>query len=1327
MPVDATDFNALAAQVDSLWYRDRARLRRQLKKLTQQADPEALAAFERALQTSLAALARRHQAVPEIGLVEDLPIARKRQAIAEALAQHPLIVVAGETGSGKTTQLPKICLSLGRGVRAMIGHTQPRRIAARSVASRIAEELAQPLGELIGYQVRFADKLSDTTAVKLMTDGILLAEIQADPLLWRYDTLIIDEAHERSLTIDFLLGYVRQLLPKRPDLKVIITSATIDVEKFSRHFDHAPIISVSGRSYPVDVVYRPLRETGSDSQVAAIIAAIHDISCRDPRGDILVFLSGEAEIRETALQLRREQLAHTTVVPLYARLSIAEQNKIFQAHRGRRVVLATNVAETSLTVPGIRYVIDPGYARISRYSARAKIQRLPVEAISQASANQRKGRCGRVSDGLCIRLYSEADFNARPAFTEAEILRTNLAAVILQMAQLGLGDIRHFPFVDMPDERMINDGYKLLQTLQAMTANGRLTALGRRLASLPVDPRLGRILLAALEHHCVDDVAVIVSALSIQDPRERPADKQQAADQKHRDHWHEASDLMAYLSLWRTYETQRQALSKNALQRWCQRNFLSPNRLREWREVHTQIVRAMQPLRRANAAAQHPLPETDSARYEAIHRSLLAGLLDHIGHCAQDKSREYLGVRNRRFGIFPGSSQFKKRHVWIIAGQLLETSKLYAHAVAKIEPQWLVDAAGPLLKRHYSEPHYDKRSGQVMAYEKITLYGLVVTAKKRLAYGAIDPVVARELFIRSALVEGQYGEHRRVRAKLRDSQHFFVRQQQLLAQLQELEAKSRRRDILVDEQVLFDFYHQRIPDKVVNLDGFEHWRQQVEAEQPGYLSIPRSLLMQHQAGHITEAQFPNRLRINDNEFALIYHFDPGHLDDGVTLQVPVQLLHQVRAEPLTWLVPGLLREKCIAMLKALPKQWRKQLVPVPETVDRLLPALLEASATSAQALAPALARQLHRQVGVQLADDLLSSVELEHYYQMNIQVLDAAAKVIDRSRDLSVLRARYRDHVQSHLQAVGHSIERTGLTRWDFDDLPAEVDITRQGLSVRAYPALVDRGESVDIVLYDNPREALVDSLRAMVRLVMLTESQKVHYLRKHLVNQQQSLALAVVAMGTPKQLVDDIIAAAIKQTCFAPLFYARDNDAERLPRTAAAFAAQVASGSAQIIACAQSLAQQLLSALAPVAAIKQQLKRAKNPLVLASAAADIQQQLAHLFYPGCVYEIAAEQLSQYPRYVKAISLRLDKVPAQRQKDCMIIAELAPLWSLYQQMLQAQGPYCLHLYQDLRDYRWMLEELRVSLFAQTLGTQMPVSVKRLQKQWDKVKKLMVEY
>jgi len=848
--------------------RDHYRLRRAFELAKKVNDGNDLATLTQDIQDSIDKVTVRKAAIPEPIFPESLPISQKRDDIAKAIIENQVVIIAGETGSGKTTQLPKICLSVGLGARGLIGHTQPRRIAARSVANRIAEELNSPLGGVVGYQVRFTDQVSDKTAIKLMTDGILLAEIQNDRFLNRYDTIIIDEAHERSLNIDFLMGYLKQLLPKRPDLKVIITSATIDVEKFSEHFNNAPIISVSGRTFPVEVVYRPLIDTESDSQFDGILNAIHEISEIDARGDILVFMAGEGDIRETALKLRRAELKHLEIVPLYARLSIAEQNKVFQPHKGRRVVLATNVAETSLTVPGIRYVIDPGFARISRYSFRTKIQRLPIEPISQASANQRKGRCGRVSEGVCIRLYSEDDFSGRAEFTEPEILRTNLAAVILQMSQLRLGDIQHFPFVDKPDHRLINDGQTLLQELQAVNATGKLTKLGQRLARLPIDPRLGRMLLAAETLDCFDEVLIIISVLSVQDPRERPADKQQAADQKHREYWHEQSDFIAYLTLWQRFEIERQALSKNQLVRWCKKNFLSYLRLREWREVHTQLLLSLKndknkktPVKKKTDAES----DTLSINYTAIHQALLTGLLGNIGCYSKEVNREYIGARNKRWSVFPGSSQFKKSHQWILSAQLLETSKLYAHTVAKVEPDWILKAAEHLVKRNYVEPHYNARSGQVMAFEKVTLYGLVLLEKNQVSYGKINAALSRQTFIRAALVEGNYSENRRVQQSLRKANkesHFWLHLQSLLKELHDLEAKSRRKDILVDEEIIFNFFDEIIPPSVVNLEGFEHWRKDIEKTQAQLLFIDREHLMQHDAGQITVAQFPNRLQLD---------------------------------------------------------------------------------------------------------------------------------------------------------------------------------------------------------------------------------------------------------------------------------------------------------------------------------------------------------------------------------------------------------------------------------------------------------------------------------
>lgn len=1299
------------------------------------------------IDASHARVEQRRAALPTVTFPAELPISEKRELIAETIAKHQVVVLAGETGSGKTTQLPKICLSIGRGVRGMIGHTQPRRIAARTVATRIAEELQTPLGESVGYQVRFTDQASDNTHIKLMTDGILLAEIQQDRFLSRYDTIIIDEAHERSLNIDFLLGYLKQLLPKRPDLKVIITSATIDVEKFSQHFNHAPVIEVSGRTFPVEVLYRPLLETANDDSennngvdmFSAMLAAIDEIRSTDKTGDMLIFFSGEREIREAALIIRRAQIPHTEVLPLYARLTVAEQNKIFQTHRGQRIVLSTNVAETALTVPGIRYVIDTGVARVSRYSFRTKVQRLPIEPISQASANQRKGRCGRVSDGVCIRLYSEDDFNQRPEFTDAEILRTNLAAVILQMAQLKLGDVRRFPFVDPPDYRLINDGNQLLQELQAMDERGRLLPLGRQLAALPVDPRLGRMLLAAKQKNCLHAVTIIVSALSVQDPRERPANKQQAADQAHRQWWDEKSDFIAYVNLWGAYEEQRQALSGNQLQKWCKKNFVAYMRMREWRDIHTQICIAIKRigLNDKNAGGASVVSNTDvnntdvnsahinntGINYDAVHSSLLSGLLGYIGFLSEEKGTvgEYLGTRNRRFSLFPSSSQFKKKPKWIVAGQLLETSKLYAHSIANVDPKWILENAQHLIKRHHAEPHYTAKSGQVMAFEKITLYGIVLIEKKRVSYGTIDPQQSREIFIRSALVEGQYGDHGQVKQRLarkpNTTSDFFVHQQKVLGELHELEAKSRRRDIVVDEEILFAFYDARLPESIVNLEGFEHWRKTIEKTDPKILFIDRDVLMQHDASNITEAQFPDELLVEGYTLPLSYHFEPNHADDGVSVHVPVTALHLISDEPLAWLVPGLLREKCIAMVKALPKQWRKHFVPVPSCIDKALGRLSPKQHT----LSDGLSAELLRQTGVKIPDELWSDVTLDSYYQMNIIVVDQHQKRIDSDRNLSVLKERYRDHVQEHLQIVGDDFERENLTEWDFGELPESYEIKQQGMSIRAYPAIVDRGHCVDIKLYDNPQEAIVDSVKGMVRLAVLSQKETVKYLQKNLFKGKE-LGLSVVDIGSKEQVVDDIICAAVKQVCFSgkgdnlPLFE-QSPLTQVLIRHQSEFLAAVEQGRSQIVERAEALVACLTKAFTLVVAIKKTIKQAKNPLVMAYAAGDIQGQLQQLFYTGVAYNTPYFALQQYPRYLQAIQLRLDKVAANVNKDRALMAELAPLNARWADKVQQLGYAEVSLHLELETYRWMLEELRVSFFAQTVKTVMPVSTKRLNKQW----------
>ncbi|MFC6634798.1 ATP-dependent RNA helicase HrpA [Microbulbifer taiwanensis] len=1292
--------SALEQQITRCMGGDRYRLRKTLNNLRRRlkegkpAD-RMLGQLVEQVDASQALAEARRQKLPQVHWPEGLPVVARREEIAELIAEHQVVVVAGETGSGKTTQLPKICLELGRGIFGQIGHTQPRRIAARTVANRIAEELQQPLGESVGYQVRFTDHSTEHTHIKLMTDGILLAEIQRDPLLNKYDTLIIDEAHERSLNIDFLLGYLKTVLPKRPDLKLIITSATIDLEKFSRHFGDAPIIEVSGRTYPVDIHYRPPLDSDQDLN-EQVVAAVEELlreekSSGKRGGDILVFMSGEREIRECHKALRDAQLPQLEVLPLYARLSLAEQARVFHGHKGRRIVLATNVAETSITVPGIRYVIDPGTARISRYSYRSKIQRLPVEAISQASANQRAGRCGRVSAGVCVRLYDEKDFAQRPEFTDAEILRTNLAAVILQMLQMRIGDIRDFPFVDPPDERLINDGYKLLQELQAVDAGGKVTQQGRALSRLPLDPRLGRMLMAAATSGSLREMLIIVSALAVQDPRERPAEKRQAADEKHKQWQHEQSDFLSLVQLWDAFETQRQELSQNQLRKWCQKNFLSWLRMREWRDIHHQLRVACRELKLKENAE---VADDSSKNYAAVHSAIVPGLLGNIG--VRDENKEFIGCRNRRFHIFPGSGQFKKPPRWVVAGQLLETSRLFAHTVAKIEPDWVLAAAEHLVKRNYSEPHYDARGGRVMAFEKISLYGLVLVEKRRIHYGKLDPQTSREVFIRQALVEQRY----------RGKGKFFKHYTDLLKDLEDLEAKSRRRDIVVDDQVIFQFFDERLPRDIVNLAGFEHWRKQVEAKDPQLLFIPRDLLMLSSAEHVGEAQFPDELRAGGIEFPLGYHFEPGAIDDGVSLQVPVGALHQVPAARLSWLVPGLLRDKCIALVKALPKQWRKHFVPVPAAVDGALPRLQPDKVPLWQSLA----KELKRQTAQELPDAAWESAEqsLEDFYRFNIQVLDEEGKLLDQGRDLPGLQTRYKDRVQKELASAGDDFERDGITRWDIGDLPETHTLQQGALKVRAYPALVEERESVSLKLLDNPAEAQRLSRAGICRLALLHLPEPVKYLRKELLRGKE-LGLSAADLGGREEVADDILLAAAREVFWPD---------EQWPRTEAEFLAALEK-SAELVGVAQDIAELLVKALAQLVPLRKQIKQQKS-LTVAMAVGDIQQQLAGLFYRGFLFDTGLLWLRQYGRYLKGIVLRLEKAALDPNRDRRLQAEFHQAAEPYLALAERRDSRSLAAEPQLAQYRWSLEEFRVSLFAQTLKTQMPVSAKRLRKLWSEV-------
>ncbi|WP_366057762.1 ATP-dependent RNA helicase HrpA [Oceanicoccus sp.] len=1303
--------NKLTSMVSQCMLVDRHPVQRKLQQLDKQlaegkSITDAVQSLQSRIAKSIALVEQRQQQVPSINF-PDLPIADKRDEIAQAISQHQVVVIAGETGSGKTTQLPKICLELGRGVNGLIGHTQPRRLAARTVAQRIADELETPLGEGVGYQVRFTDHVSENSHIKLMTDGILLAEIQRDKYLNRYDTLIIDEAHERSLNIDFLLGFLKQLLPKRPDLKVIITSATIDLESFSKHFNDAPIIEVSGRTYPVETLYRPLDDLSAEGDlITGIEMAISELMSVEgsAKGDVLVFLSGEGDIREVARHLRQLQKderawQHCEILPLYARLSNAEQNKVFNitGRRGRRIILATNVAETSLTVPGIRYVVDPGYARISRYSYRTKVQRLPIEPISQASANQRKGRCGRVAEGVCIRLYEEADFNNRPEFTDPEIKRTNLASVILQMLGMRMGAVDKFPFVDPPDHRMISDGFKLLEELGAVDKKRQLTSAGRTLTRFQVDPRLARMIIAAEKLDCLEEILVIVSALSIQDPRERPADKQQASDEKHRRFWHKESDFLSYVNLWNYYEEKRQELSQGQLRKLCQREFLAYMRMREWREIHHQLRLACRDLK-------YKLNK-EPANYESVHKALLSGLLSHIANL--DDDRQYLGARNRKLRIFPASALFKKNPKWIVAAEIAETSQVYARCCAQIQPEWLLGINDPLFKRSYSEPHWQQKAGRVMAYERLSLYGLMIREKTRVHYGPIEPRLSREILIRAGLVEGN------IPKTLPTSKaSFFSHNQQLVKDIEDLEAKSRRRDILVDDQQLFQFYDERIGLDVITLKHFEKWRKGAEHKQAKLLYIDKERLMQHGAAHINEMQFPARLSVGDLVFGLSYRFEPDHRADGVTVTIPIGLLNRIPRHRFEWLVPGMLRDKCIALVKLLPKNLRKQVVPVPEYVDK---ALAQISPDDSPLL-EVLTRQLKQVAGVVIPMESWLPDQLDDFYRMNYRVVDADGKPLGQGRNLEKLLANFKGQVTETLQEqTQQRFQTDNIKQWDFGELPMEYQFNQAGVTVTSYPALVDCKNSVAIELKDFPEQAELESQRGLVRLFMLQMPQQLKYLRKELLRGNTiSLQLAGISQQRDEWL-DDLLFSVFHRVFIAD---------KPLPRSDEAFQQRLQAEKKNLVEEASRAAEVLSEIAAIYTAIRKQLKSA-NELSWALAIGDIQQQLSLLFAPGFIKDTPWQYLQQYPRYLTAIDQRLEKLRGHFQRDKQLLVGLRELSEpLYAQWKNNHDAEIRS--EQLLAFRWLLEEYRVSLFAQKLGTLQPVSEKRLKAMWQEVKTSLLD-
>ncbi|WP_329582459.1 ATP-dependent RNA helicase HrpA [Kitasatospora sp. NBC_01250] len=1309
-PADAPTIGELATRLPELMLRDQQRIGRRLDgaRRVRAADARQKIAAELAADIAKAEqrLEQRRAAVPVIGYPAELPVSQKKDDILAAIRDHQVVIVAGETGSGKTTQIPKICLELGRGVKGLIGHTQPRRIAARTVADRVAEELNTALGEAVGWKVRFTDQVGQDTLVKLMTDGILLAEIQTDRELRQYDTLIIDEAHERSLNIDFILGYLKQLLPRRPDLKVVITSATIDPERFARHFGDAPIVEVSGRTYPVEVRYRPLVDDNEaldedDSevdrdrdQIQAICEAAQELQAEGP-GDILVFLSGEREIRDTADALNKLNLKFTEVLPLYARLSSAEQHRVFQRSNSRRIVLATNVAETSLTVPGIKYVIDPGTARISRYSHRTKVQRLPIEAISQASANQRKGRCGRTSDGICIRLYSEEDFLARPEFTDAEILRTNLASVILQMTAAGLGDIAAFPFLDPPDSRNIKDGVSLLQELGALDPQEkdprkRLTQLGRKLAQLPVDPRLARMVLEADKNGCVRDVMVIAAALSIQDPRERPTEKRQAADERHRRFNSETSDFLSYLAMWRYVREQQKELSSSAFRRMCKSEFLNYLRIREWQDIYTQLRTVAKQLG-VTIDEPHPDAEPDADR---IHQSLLAGLLSHLGLYDVEK-REYGGARGARFAVFPGSGLFKKPPRWVMSAELVETSRLWARINAKIEPEWVEPLAAHLIKRTYSEPHWEKKAGAVMAFERVTLYGMPIVAQRKVNYGRIDAELCRELFIRNALVEGDWETHH----------HFFAANRKLLSEVEELETRARRRNILVDDQTLFDFYDARLPETVVSTRHFDAWWKKARHDTPDLLNFEKSMLINDAADGITEADYPDYWQQGKLRFKLTYQFEPGSDADGVTVHIPLPVLNQVSSEGFDWQIPGLRGELVTAWIRSLPKAIRRNFVPAPDYAKAALRELTNRQ----EPLLPTLERILHRMGGQPIPPEAWDDERIPEHLKVTFRVVDGKRKLAE-SKDLEELRRGLTPKLKETLSsaASGQGIERTGLTAWpaDLPLLQRTFEQRSRGHSLRAYPALTDEGASVAIKLYDTPQAQQQAMWAGTRRLLLLTVNSPAKGIQARLGNQAK-LALSYNPHGSIPALFEDIT------TCAADRLMAL-NGAPAWEEEA--FAKLYDKVRADLYELAADTTLKTASALVAFHRAQGRLKAVSSPVLL-SAVNDVKLHLASLVHPGFVTDTGWQRLGDVKRYLVAVDRRLEALPNHPQRDLLHLRKVQDVQQAYGELLAAvpagQQPSA-----EIRQIRWMIEELRVSFFAQSLGTPSPVSEKRILKAMD---------
>ncbi|PKO86466.1 MAG: ATP-dependent RNA helicase HrpA [Betaproteobacteria bacterium HGW-Betaproteobacteria-12] len=1262
------------------------------------------------LAASQAAVAARRAKLPKPEFQADLPVNERRADIAELIASNQVVIVCGETGSGKTTQLPKICLDLGIGARGLIGHTQPRRLAARSVATRLAQELKTQVGAGIGVKIRFQDRSGPESWVKLMTDGILLAESQSDPYLNAYEAIIIDEAHERSLNIDFLLGYLKQLLPRRPELKVIITSATIDAERFSQHFNGAPVIEVSGRLYPVEVRHRPVEDLAKKDDERDLYDAIVDAAdelARLGSGDILVFLPGEREIREAAEALRKHALARPglssahapEILPLFSRLSAGEQDRIFKPSGGqRRIVLATNVAETSLTVPGIRYVIDTGLARVKRYSYRNKVEQLQVEKISQAAARQRAGRCGRVAAGVCIRLYDEADFNARPPFTDPEILRSSLAGVILRMKSLKLADVESFPFIEPPPAKAISDGYALLQELGALDDDNKLTRVGEALARLPLDPRIGRMLVAARDLGCLKEVLVIAAGLATQDPRERPQERQQAADEKHKLFADEKSEFLSWWKLWNWFKAAVEHKKSNKLLvDTCHAHFLSYLRLREWREVHGQLHAMVTEL----GWKENDVPGT----YDAIHMALLSGLLGNIG-CKSDESGYYLGARGIRFLIHPSSPLQKKAGKWIMAAEITETTRLFGRCVARIEDGWIEKVGAHLLKRQYFDPHWEKKSMQVAGWERTTLYGIVINPKRRIHYGPLAPAEAREIFIRQGLVGEEIDESFAKRWP------FFQHNQKQIRDIEKIEHKQRRQDVLVDDELIFAFYDSIIPEGIHNGATFDHWRKEAEQENAKLLFLARDDLMRHSAAGVTTEAFPHQIKVGGVEYALTYHFEPGSPRDGVTLTLPLAQLNQIPVLRMEWLVPGLLKEKLVQLIKTLPQKIRAKLVPVPEFVEEFIAATVGNDRKMNQGLIPPLidyileARGLNAR-GWAVTPDAFRPDALPAHFSMNYKLIDEHGRQLDMNRSLVALRGEWGKEAKEEFAELHETpSEYTKLTDWTFGELPELMEVPVGKQTVIGYPALIDDGETVSLKVFDSAEEAADCHRKGLARLFMLQFREQVKYFDKNIPGLSQ-MAMQYMALGSSDDLKRQLVDLSFERACLT----------EPLPTTPEAFKARCGEAKARLGLIMQEVCRLVGTVLGEWQAVVKKLPAFKAH---AAAFADIEAQLKRLLGKNFVVDTPFERLQHYPRYLKAIGVRLDKLKANPARDAQLMAEYGPLWTNYERraiQLAKLGT----LDPQVEQFRWLLEELRVGLYAQELRTPVPVSTKRLQKQWEGIK------